>query len=295
MPLSVDREALLSLYDVPDPQRPGGRLPGYDRAHAARTTAIVLRVARRLGLPAELLERLEATALLHDLGRVGMDAALFGRIFEAAQRAGLPIRVRELVQRYPNVSKDDAANFFLELVRPVLGQQGLSTDDPRVRDHIAMRMAFDRRLKRVLQEKEAQLRSLGVTVEPWMEQVILYYYYPERMAGASETVRRMGMVLVASENFEAYNNRERARDYYGGREPGLRGAFAVLRRFVGEGLVSAQVYNALTELALEGRLDDVLKEAQGLPPEGPLREGDRTLLAELKQEAQGGPTPWAPP
>ena len=50
----------------------------------------------------------------------------------------------------------------------------------------------------------------------------------------------MGMVLVACENFEAYNNVQRARDYYGREHPSLRDAFATVRRFVREGLVTPQ-------------------------------------------------------
>ena len=208
-PPPIDRAAILALYDVPDPHRPGRVIPGYDKAHAARTTEMVLRVARRLGVSGEALRKLEVTALLHDIGRAGMDAALFGRIFQAAQAAGLPVRVGDLVQRYPHISKDNATEAYLDLARPALEAAGLTVDD-RLVEHVEMRMGFDRRVRRVLAEKEQELRALGVTVEPWMEQVILYYYYPERMDGAPDDARLMGMVLVACENFEAYNNVQRA-------------------------------------------------------------------------------------
>jgi hypothetical protein len=281
--VAIDRQGLLALYDVPDPARPGRRLPGYDRDHAARTATIVMRVAERLGLAPDLLERLEVTALLHDLGRVGMDGVLFGRIIGAAQRAGLPVRIRDMLQRYPGLSKERAAAAFLELAKPVLAQEGLAVDE-RVRDHVGMRMASDLRLRRVLQEKQGELDALGVKLEPWMEQVILYYYYPERMAGAPETVRLMGMVLVAAENLEAYNNRSRARDYYTHGEPSLREAFRALGRFVSQGLVSPQVYAVTRVLVLEGGLDDVLAEARGLPPGASLGDADLAFVEELGKE-----------
>ena len=282
-PPPIDRAALLALYDVPDLHRPGRVIPGYDKSHAARTTEMVLRVARRLGVAGEALRKLEVAALLHDVGRAGMDAALFGRIFQAAQSAGLPVRVGELVRRYPHVSKDDAAEAFLEMARPALEAAGIAIDDAVVQ-HVEMRMSFDRRVRRVLAERERELRALGVTVEPWMEQVILYYYYPERMAGAPEDVRLMGMLLVACENFEAYNNVQRARDYYGREHPSLGDAFATVRRFVREGLVTPQVYDALRDSALDGELDALVRESQGLAPGAPLRDDDRRFLRDLRRE-----------
>ena len=283
-PPALDRAAILALYDVPDPHHPGRVIPGYDKAHAERTTEMVLRVARRLGVAGDALRKLEVAALLHDVGRAGMDAALFGRIFQAAQAAGLPVRVGELVRRYPHVSKEHATEAFLDLARPALEAAGIAVNDARVVEHVEMRMGFDRRVRRVLAQKEGHLRALGVEVEPWMEQVILYYYYPERMDGASDEVRLMGMVLVACENFEAYNNVRRARDYYGRDHPSLRDAFGTIRRFVREGLVTSQVYDALRDCTLAGDLDALVRESQGLPPDAPLGDDDRRFLEELRRE-----------
>lgn len=283
-PPPIDRAAILALYDVPDPHRPGRVIAGYDKAHAARTTDMVLAVACRLGVDGNALRKLEVTALLHDIGRAGMDAALFGRIFQAAQAAGLPVRVGDLVRRYPHVSKQHATDAFLDLARPALEAAGIDVDDERVTDHVEMRMGFDRRVRRVLADKQRELKALGVTVEPWMEQVILYYYYPERMEGAPDDVRLMGMVLVACENFEAYNNVQRARDYYGRDHPSLQDAFDTVRRFVREGLVTSQVYDALRDCTLAGHLDALVRESQGLAPDTPLREADVAFLRELRHE-----------
>ena len=282
-PTAIDRVSLLALYDVPDPKRPGGVIPGYDKAHAARTTDMVLLVARRLGVTDEQLRKLEVAALLHDIGRAGMDATLFGRIFQAAQASGLPVRVGELVRRYPHISKEHATEAFLDLARPALEASGLAVDD-RVVEHVEMRMGFDRRVRRVLADKEADLHALGIRVEPWMEQVILYYYYPERMEGAPADVRLMGMVLVACENFEAYNNVQRARDYYNRDHPSLRDALAMVRQFVRDGLVTSQVYDALRDSTLAGDLDALVRESQGLPSDTPLRQEDADFLRELRRE-----------
>lgn len=276
-------ERLLALYDAPDPERPGLTIPGYDKEHAERATRLVLRVARRLGVDATLLPKLEVTALLHDIGRAGMNPQLFGIIFESAQAAGLPVRVTELAACYPQVGKDGAAAFYVELVRPVLAAKGLAVDE-RVRDHIDMRMAFAQRLRCILQQRQAELERLGITVEPWMEQVMLYYYYPEKMEGAPEQVRLMGEVLVACENFEAFNNQRRGRDYYGRRRESMREAVQVLRRFLEQGLISRLVYGAVLQLAAAGEFDDVVRESRGLAPDAPLPPEDRAFLTALASD-----------
>ena len=92
------------------------------------------------------------------------------------------------------------------------------------------------------------------------------------------------MILVACENFEAYNNVQRARDYYGRDHPSLRDAFTTVRRFVREGLVASQVYDALRDSTLEGELDALVRESQGLASDAPLRQEDVDFLRELRRE-----------
>ena len=275
----LTRDALLALYDAPDPERPGRTIPGYDRDHAERTTRIVMKMARSVGLAPSRHEDLEVTALLHDLGRTGMDPELFGAIFGPAQEKGLPVRVAELRARFPNVSEEQATGFYLDLIRPLLAERGLVVDD-RLIDHVAMRMDFKGRLRRILAEREADLESLGVSIKPWMERVMLYYYYPEDMEGAPDDVRLMGMLLVACENFEAYNNRRRGSDYYGRTGEQLRAVFTTLDGFEERGLVSREVLARLLELAAAGELDGIVNEARGLAPDQPLPEDDRAFLRE---------------
>ena len=275
------RTAVLALYDAPDPARPGHVIPGYDRDHAERTARIVLRLARELALDPRRHPGLELACLLHDLGRAGMDSHLFGQIFGLAQEAGLPVRLRDLRARYPHVTEEQAPAFFLDLVAPLLAPHNIPLDD-RLRDHIAMRMDFRGRLRRMLQQSAPTLHALGLAVEPWMERVMLYYYYPELMHGQPDDVRLMGMILVACENFEAYNNVRRGRDYYGRTGERLPDVFAALDRFQTQGLIAPRILDALKRLTAAGALDAVIKESRDLPPEAPLPAADIAYQLQLR-------------
>lgn len=275
------RQALLALYDVPDPAGEG-MLPGYDRDHAERTTRIVLPLTSRLGLDSSWEPDLEAACLLHDIGRAGMDPRLFGLVFGLAQERGLPVRLKELLARYPAVAAPQATAVFLKLLGPALEERGIALDE-RLTEHVRMRMDFKGRVREVLAAREGTLRALGVAVKPWMEKVILYYYYPEGMAGERAKVRLMGMALVACENFEAFNNRRRGRDYYGRDQERLRDVFATLARFEHDGLVSARVMEALRSLTLSGDLDGIIKESREIPAGHPLPPDDLAYIEELRR------------
>ncbi len=273
------RDALLALYDAPDPEHPGRTIPGYDRDHAERTTRIVMKMADAVGLAPSWRRDFEVTALLHDLGRAGMDPELFGAVFGPAQEQGLPVRIAELRARYPEVSEQQATGFYLDLIRPLLAERGIEVND-RLIDHVAMRMDFKGRLQRILADRRDDLTSLGVSVKPWMERVMLYYYYPGDMEGERDEVHLMGMLLVACENFEAYNNRRRGSDYYGRTGEQLRAVFTTLDGFLQRGLVSGEVLSKLLELTAAGELDVIVNEARGLPADQPLPEEDRAFLRE---------------
>jgi len=274
------RDALLALYDVPDPEHPSRVIPGYDRDHAERTSRIVLRAAREAGLPQRWHPGLEVTTLLHDLGRAGMDPELFGKIFGLAQERGLPLRPTDMGARYPDVPEERRTAFLLDLLAPALHERGIPVTE-RVIDHVRMRMDFKGRLRQMLEERGPELGRLGVTVEPWMVTVMLYYYYPHGMEGQPEDVRSMGMLLVACENFEAYNNWRRGRDYYGRKGEQLRDVFQALDAFRERGLLSDRVLGALKRLTASGELDAVIKESRGLPPDAPLPDEDVTFQREL--------------
>jgi hypothetical protein len=252
-------------------------MPGYDRDHARRTTAIVLRAALQVGIAPEWMERLELIALIHDLGRAGMDPVLFGRIFGLAQQAGLPVRLPELKERYPNVTEEFAAELWLDLARSTLESNAVYVTS-QLRSHIAMRMDFKGCLREQLKRHEATLEFLGVVVEPWMEKVILYYYYPHLMVDEELAVQRMGMLLVACENFEAFNNARRGRDYYGRDRETMQDAFATLTSFQERGLVDADIIQALACLAASGELDSIVQEARDRPENEPFPDEDKAFL-----------------
>ena len=147
-----------------------------------------------------------------------------------------------------------------------------------------MRMSFANRLKAILESNAETLRSLHICIDPWMEKVILYYYYPEVMIGAPPSVKRMGMILLASENFEAYNNVARVRDYYQGRKASIREAFNVLHQFREAGLISEEVVSAITKLTLAGHFTTIIKESQGLKRNSTFSTDDNEFLTTMCQE-----------
>ena len=69
-----------------------------------------------------------------------------------------------------------------------------------------MRLGYSRRLARRLRTVRPAIRKMGVTWAPWMQQVMLYYYYPEKLASAKSWVKQLAEILVACEQFEAYSN-----------------------------------------------------------------------------------------
>lgn len=256
------RRKLLAMYDYHDPVT-GKVIPGYDKEHAERTSRIVIKAARRLGIKGETLAELEVTTLLHDLGRVGLEPELFSQIFNYAQAEGLPVRVTDLMNQYSNVKKSQAATFYERLVKPVLKKYGIAVND-RVRRHIEMRMNFEGLLKAEIKKHEKDFEKLGVKIGSWMVKVMLYYYYPEYLAKSSDKDSRlMGMILVACENLEAYNNIRRGRDYYGRRKESLKESFDVLKRFVNQKLITKEVYDCLRQLVGSGELDAILAESRG--------------------------------
>ena len=276
------RRNLLSLYDAPSPGDPSRIAPGYDKAHAERASRIVRALAGELAVPRERLADLEVTCLLHDLGRAGMDPHLFGRIFRLAEERGVPVRLSEMRERYPDLGEGHACEHFLDLMAPAFHEAGIEIT-PAVADHVAMRLDFKGRLRRVLAECGPKLAAWGVAVHPWMEKVMLYYYYPALIEDEPEETRRMGMMLVAGENFEAYNNHERARDYYLGRDASLAAVFDALDPFQRRGLVDAAVMDALRRVTASGRLDGVIKESRGMAPDDPLPPEDLAFQRALSE------------
>jgi len=254
--------ALLHLYDVPDPRRPGRLIRGYDRPHALRTARMCAAVATRLGHPSGRVVSYQIACLLHDLGRAGLDRKLFGEIWSWARKRGIPTRPREWRIVYPDTPYGLETEAFLTCYANELKASGIPID-AWAGEQVEMRLGYARRLARRLREVKPRLAKLGVRWAPWMGRVMLYYYYPEKLEGAAPWVRQLAEILVACEQFEAYSNRRRGRDYYTRSRETLAEAFAYLEKLRVEGILSATVVRALLALTAEGAFDRILAEARG--------------------------------
>jgi hypothetical protein len=221
-------------------------------------------VAQRLGHTRTIVERYQIACLLHDLGRAGLDRPLFGRIWSWAKQRGIPTRPREWRAVHPTTAYGQETEAFLTRYGPDLQAAGIVMD-AWAREQVEMRLGYARRLARRLRQVRAQLDQLGVSWSPWMKLVMLYYYYPEKLARAKPWVKQLAEVLVACEQFEAYSNQQRGRDYYTRVKEHLPDAFAYLQKLRREGLLSRAVVDALQGLAAEGEFDQILKEARGVP------------------------------
>ncbi|HSA60601.1 MAG TPA: hypothetical protein VLE03_00035 [Nitrospiraceae bacterium] len=278
-PLLVPRSLvtqLMTLYDYPHPLQRGRIIRGYDRPHAVRTARMCAAVATRLGHPDELVRSYQIACLLHDLGRAGLDRKLFGIIWSWAKERGIPTRPREWRAIHPDTKYGRETEAFLSLYRPDLEAAGIEMDRWAA-EQVEMRLGYARRLARRLRAVRPALKKMGVTWSPWMQLVMLYYYYPERLARVNPWVKQLAEILVACEQFEAYSNQQRGRDYYVRKKETLADAFAYLDKLAQEGIVSVEVMGALRGLAGEGAFNTILEEARG----GPLSRQERQYLRGL--------------
>jgi hypothetical protein len=149
---------------------------------------------------------------------------------------------------------------------------------PWAKEQVEMRLGYSRRLARQLGTVRPAIRNMGVTWLPWMQQVMLYYYYPERLASAKPWVKQLAEILVACEQFEAYSNQRRGRDYYVRGKETLFEAFAYLDKLQQEGVLSAEVMGALRRLTAQGEFDTILEEARGCA----LTRGERRVLSAME-------------
>ena len=264
-PLLVPRALvtqLMALYDYPHPLHPGRIIRGYDRPHAIRTARMCAAVAAALGHGPERVRQYQIACLLHDLGRAGLDRQLFGKIWSWAKERGIPTRPREwrAVHQYTAYGRETEA--FLRCYGQDLEADGIPMT-PWAKEQVEMRLGYARRLARRLRTVRPAIKRMGVTWAPWMQQVMLYYYYPEKLAAAKPWVRQLAEILVACEQFEAYSNQRRGRDYYVRNKETLVDAFAYLDTLRVEGILSSAVMEALRRLTAQGEFDAILEEARG--------------------------------
>ena len=252
----------MKLYDVPHPDNPQKLLPGYDKAHAHRTARLCVPVAVALGHPLARLKQFEAACLLHDMGRAGLDAKLFGTIWSWAKQEGIPTRPREWRAKHPDTPYGQEAQAFMQRYKHDLLEQGLKLT-PAVKDHIAMRLGFARRLKQCLRPVKTTLHILEIDWAPWMERIMLYYYYPEKLDTAPAWTHQLGEILVACEQLEAYSNHRRGKDYYARTEESFQAAFSYLRQLTKQHIVSQEVFRTICRLTREGQFTTILRQARG--------------------------------
>lgn len=219
-------------------------------------------VAAALGHGAELVRQYQIACLLHDLGRAGLDRRLFGKIWSWAKERGIPTRPREwrAVHQYTTYGRETEA--FLRCYGNDLEADGIAMT-AWAKEQVEMRLGYSRRLARRLRTVRPLIKKMGVTWEPWMQQVMLYYYYPEKLASAKPWVKQLAEILVACEQFEAYSNQRRGRDYYVRKKETLVDAFAYLETLHQDGILSGAVMGALRRLTAQGEFDVILEEARG--------------------------------
>jgi len=237
-------------------------------------------VAQRMGHQPARIKQYQIACILHDLGRAGLDRRLFGRIWSWARAQGIPTRPREWRALHPETRYGRETEAFVSRYRSAMEAAGIELNAWAC-EQVEMRLGYARRLAARLRAVKPRLRELAVTWSPWMSRIMLYYYYPEKLKGAQPWVRELAEILVACEQFEAYSNQRRGRDYYVRQREDVSEAFAYLDTLQGEGIISRPVVQALRTLAGEGVFDRVLEEARGRS----LSKRERTFLRQAGQEA----------
>ena len=269
--------SLLRLYDIPHPNASPKSLPGYDKAHAHRTARMCVPIAVELGHPLPRLKQFEAACLLHDMGRAGLEPKIFGTIWSWAKQQGIPTRPQEWRAAHPQTPYGQEAQAFMKRYKKELQNQGLDLT-PSVKEHIEMRLGFARRLKKYLRPAKTTLQILGIEWAPWMEQIMLYYYYPEKLETTSAWIHQLGEILVACEQLEAYSNHRRGQDYYARSQESFQTAFDYLRQLTRQKIVSQEVFTTLCRLTREGYFTNTLRQARG----GKLSTAEQRYLASVK-------------
>lgn len=270
--------SLLRLYDYPHPTIPQRIIRGYDRPHAVRTARMCAAVATALGHDAARVRQYQIACVLHDLGRAGLDRVLFGKIWSWAKAHGIPTRPREWRTLHPETPYGRETEAFLRRYKGDLRAVGIPIT-AWAKEQVEMRLGYSRRLSRRLRTVRSEIKKMDVRWEPWMQRVMLYYYYPEKLADAPAWVRQLAEILVACEQFEAYSNQQRGRDYYVRKKETLADAFAYLEKLQQEGILSQAVMAALRALAADGEFDRVLEEARGCR----LSPAERKFLRQMER------------
>ena len=236
-------------------------------------------VAGELGHPHGRVRNYQIACVLHDLGRAGLDKPLFGKIWSWAKQQHIPTRPREWRALHPQTPYGRETAAFLRLYHKDLLREGIPVDS-WTREQIEMRLGFARRLRRQLQKVKPRLKDLGIRWASWMELIMLYYYYPEKLERAPSWVRQLGEILVACEQLEAYSNNRRGRDYYGRSSESFAEAFQYLSDLHSQGVIGQEVLLTIRRLTALGIFNRILSAARGHTLSPRERRYLRTLYSE---------------
>src|SRR3990167_2260572 len=185
---------LLRLYDYPHPTISRRIIRGYDRPHAVRTARMCAAVAAALGHDPARVRQYQIACVLHDLGRAGLDRVLFGKIWSWAKAHGIPTRPREWRALHPETFYGRETEAFLRRYRDDLDAAGIPMT-AWAKEQVEMRLGYSRRLSRRLRTVRGEIKKMGVRWESWMQRVMLYYYYPEKLTDAPIWVKQLAEVL----------------------------------------------------------------------------------------------------
>lgn len=267
---------LLDLYDFPDPNNPGEIIKGYDKDHALRTAKMCAAVAQHLGYDEEKVRHYQIACLLHDMGRAGLEQNLFGKIWTWAKTQNIPTRPAEWRALHPETVYGKETEAFWGMYQSKLLELGIQAES-WAKEQVEMRLGYARRLRRIIKQIEPKLKVHNIQWSNWMENVTLYYYYPEKLDDAPGWVKVLGEILVACEQLEAYSNRVRGNDYYDRKNESFADAFNYLDSLKGKGQISDKVLSAVHLLTAQGLFDDILKAARN----GQMSDEDIKFLRSL--------------
>ena len=254
-------KSLLKFYDYPHPEKTNKIIEGYDKDHALRSAKMSAAVATYLGYDKEIVREYQIACILHDLGRAGLDKKLFGKIWTWAENHKIPSRPLEWREKYPQTEYGFETEAFWDMYSSKIQEMGIKNIE-WAKEQIEMRLGYARRLNRLIENIKPSLKKQGIEWTDWMEKVILYYYYPEKMKDSPGWMREFGEILVGCEKLEANSNRIRGKDYYNRVDESFEDAFNYLNKLKDEDRISEKVLFAIQTLVSEGLFDGILKEAR---------------------------------
>ena len=254
-------KSLLKFYDYPHPEKTNKIIEGYDKDHALRSAKMSAAVATYLGYDKDIVREYQIACILHDLGRAGLDKKLFGKIWTWAENHKIPSRPLEWREKYPQTEYGFETEAFWDMYSSKIQEMGIKNIE-WAKEQIEMRLGYARRLNRLIENIKPSLKKQGIEWTDWMQKVILYYYYPEKMKDSPGWMREFGEILVGCEKLEANSNRIRGKDYYNRVDKSFEDAFNYLNKLKDEDRISEKVLFAIQTLVSEGLFDGILKEAR---------------------------------